>query len=78
MMPNSPQNVIGVFALLRLAATLVNINPAYTPPEVEHLVSESGIRIFIKLDPLAGVATQLRSVANLDWRVVAERLLRRK
>ena len=42
MLPNCPQYVMGVFAVLRLGATVVNINPAYAPPEVEHLVRDSG------------------------------------
>ena len=70
MLPNCPQYVIGVFAVLRLGATVVNINPAYTPPEVEHLVRDSGIRMLITLDRLAGVATPLRSVTNLEAIVI--------
>src|SRR5262245_49995144 len=66
MLPNCPQYVIGVFAVLRLGATVVNINPAYTAPEVEHLVRDSGIRMLITLDRLADLATPLRSVTNLE------------
>ena len=36
MLPNCPQYVFAVFAVLRLGAIVVNINPAYTPPEVVH------------------------------------------
>jgi long-chain acyl-CoA synthetase len=53
MLPNCPQYVIGVFAVLRLGAIVVNINPAYAPPEVEHLVRDSGIRMMLTLDRLA-------------------------
>ena len=53
MLPNCPQYVIGVFAVLRLGAIVVNINPAYAPPEVEHLVRDSGIRMLLTLDRLA-------------------------
>ena len=35
MLPNCPQYVIAVFAVLRLGAIVVNINPAYTAPEVD-------------------------------------------
>ena len=66
MLPNCPQYLIGVFAVLRLGAIVVNINPAYTAPEVEHLVRDSGIRMLITLDRLAGLATPLRSVTNLE------------
>jgi long-chain acyl-CoA synthetase len=70
MLPNCPQYVIAVFAVLRLGATVVNINPAYTPPEVEHLVRDSGIRMLITLDRLTGVVTPLRSVTNLEAIVI--------
>ncbi len=66
MLPNCPQYVISVFGVLRLGATVVNINPAYTPPEVEHLVRDSGIRMLITLDRLAAAAAPLRSVTNLE------------
>ena len=33
MLPNCPQYVFAVFAVLRLGAIVVNINPAYTAPE---------------------------------------------
>ena len=70
MLPNCPQYVIGVFAVLRLGAIVVNINPAYTAPEVEHLVRDSGIRMLITLERLAGLATPLRSVTNLETIVI--------
>lgn len=70
MLPNCPQYVIGVFAVLRLGATVVNINPAYTPPEVEYIVRDSGIRMLITLDRLVPAATPLRSVTNLETIVI--------
>ena len=60
MLPNCPQYVIAVFAVLRLGAIVVNINPAYTAPEIEHLVRDSGIRLLLTLDRLAAIAVPLR------------------
>src|SRR5439155_15268777 len=34
MLPNCPQYLVAVFAVLRLGATVVNINPLYTPREI--------------------------------------------
>lgn len=61
MLPNCPQYLIGVFAVLRLGAIVVNINPAYAAPEVEHLVRDSGIRMLLTLDRLAPAVAPMRS-----------------
>src|SRR5688500_13065580 len=66
MLPNCPQYVIAVFAVLRLGAIVVNINPTYTPPEVEHLVHDSGIRMLLTLDRLAAGALVLRTKTTLE------------
>ena len=34
MLPNCPQYIIAAFAILRLGAIVVNINPSYTAREV--------------------------------------------
>jgi long-chain acyl-CoA synthetase len=70
MLPNCPQYVIGVFAVVRLGATVVNINPAYAPPEIEHIVRDSGIRMLITLDRLVPAAAPLRSITNLETIVI--------
>ncbi|HJU42014.1 MAG TPA: long-chain fatty acid--CoA ligase [Vicinamibacterales bacterium] len=70
MLPNCPQYIIGVFAVLRLGAIVVNINPAYAPPEVEHLVHDSGIRMLLTLDRLAAGALALRSTTQLESVVI--------
>ena len=66
MLPNCPQYVIGVFAVLRLGAIVVNINPAYAPPEIEHLVGDSGIRMLLTMDRLAAGALALCSKTALE------------
>ena len=70
MLPNCPQYVIGVFAVLRLGAIVVNINPAYAPPEVAYLVKDSGIRMLLTLDRLAPGVLPLRGTTGLRTIVV--------
>ena len=70
MLPNCPQYVIAVFAVLRLGAIVVNMNPAYAPPEVEHLVRDSGIRMLLTLDRLAATALALRSKTALETVII--------
>jgi long-chain acyl-CoA synthetase len=42
MMPNVPQYPIAVAAILRAGYVVVNVNPLYTPRELEHQLKDSG------------------------------------
>jgi long-chain acyl-CoA synthetase len=53
MLPNCPQYLISFFAVVRLGAIVVNVNPIYTPREVEMVAKDSGMRAIIALDLLA-------------------------
>jgi long-chain acyl-CoA synthetase len=53
MLPNCPQYLIASFAILRLGAIVVNVNPTYTSREVLQLASDSGARAVLTLDRLA-------------------------
>src|SRR5258705_4406082 len=53
MLPNCPQYIIAVFAVLRLGATVVNINPLYTPRGILVVAQDSGMRALLTLDALA-------------------------
>jgi len=46
-MPNTPQFVIAYFAILKLGAIVVAINPLYTPREIEHQVKDAGIEVML-------------------------------
>jgi len=70
MLPNCPQYVFAVFAVLRLGAVVVNLNPAFTAPEIEHLLRDSGIRMLVTLDRLAPIALELRTRTALDTIVI--------
>jgi long-chain acyl-CoA synthetase len=53
MLPNCPQFPIAFFGALRAGATVVCINPTYTPREFERLAKDSGIRALVVMDQLA-------------------------
>ena len=53
MLPNCPQYVIAAFGVLRLGATVVNVNPLYTPREVLVVAKDSGMCALLTLDVLA-------------------------
>ncbi|MFH2103140.1 MAG: long-chain fatty acid--CoA ligase [Chloroflexota bacterium] len=44
-MPNTPQFVMAYFGILKAGGVVVATNPLYTPPEIEHQVSDAGVEI---------------------------------
>jgi long-chain acyl-CoA synthetase len=53
MMPNVLQNPISIAAVLRAGFTVVNVNPLYTPRELEHQLKDSGAEAIIILENFA-------------------------
>ena len=70
MLPNCPQYIIAAFAILRLGAVIVNINPSYTPRELLTILADSTPRVLITLDTLAPMARELRTQASVEHIVV--------
>jgi long-chain acyl-CoA synthetase len=59
MMPNVLQYPVAIAAVLRAGYTVVNVNPLYTPRELEHQLVDSGAEAIIILE---NFATTLESV----------------
>jgi long-chain acyl-CoA synthetase len=53
MMPNVLQNPVASVATLRAGYTVVNVNPLYTPRELEHQLKDSGAEAIIILENFA-------------------------
>ncbi|WKB54886.1 long-chain-fatty-acid--CoA ligase [Eleftheria terrae] len=53
MMPNVLQYVVALAAVLRAGYTVVNVNPLYTPRELEHQLKDSGAEAIIILENFA-------------------------
>lgn len=70
MLPNCPQYIIAFFAITRLGAMVVNVNPIYTPVELQAVARDSGMRLLITLDTLAGHATQVQPETGIEQIVV--------
>lgn len=47
MMPNLLQYPIAMFGILRAGMVVVNVNPLYTPRELEHQLNDSGARAIV-------------------------------
>lgn len=71
LLPNSPQFVASFYALLKAGAVVVQMNPLYTPEELEHLVEDSGARVLVTLDFLFPKVAPLFEKGLLDQVVVA-------
>jgi long-chain acyl-CoA synthetase len=53
MLPNLLQYPVAVFGILRAGLTVVNVNPMYTPRELEHQLNDSGARAIVILENFA-------------------------
>ncbi len=68
MMPNIPQYPIAVAAVLRAGFVVVNVNPLYTPRELEHQLKDSGAKAIVIIENFA--ATLQACIANTGVRHV--------
>ena len=53
MMPNVPQYPVAVAGILRAGFVVVNINPLYTPRELEHQLKDSGAKAIVIIENFA-------------------------
>ena len=60
MMPNILQYPVCLFGILRAGCTVVNVNPLYTPRELEHQLNDSGAEVIVCLENFASVFAQIR------------------
>lgn len=49
-LPNTPYYLIAYYALMRIGATAVNLNPLYAPREIKHLIEDSETDLIITVD----------------------------
>jgi len=69
-LPNCPQYIVAAFAVLRLGAVVVNINPSYTPREFLIVATDATPRIVITLDALAPLVQGVRSQTSIEQVIV--------
>ena len=58
MMPNVPQYPVSVAAVLRAGFVVVNVNPLYTPRELEHQLKDSGAKAIVIIENFASTLEQ--------------------
>jgi long-chain acyl-CoA synthetase len=71
MMPNVLQYPVAIAAVLRAGYTVVNINPLYTPRELEHQLNDAGAEAIIILENFATTLEQVLAKTKVQHIVVA-------
>jgi long-chain acyl-CoA synthetase len=71
MMPNVLQYPIAIAAVLRAGFAVVNVNPLYTPRELEHQLKDSGAEAIIVLENFAHTVQQVLPHSQVKHVIVA-------
>jgi long-chain acyl-CoA synthetase len=72
MMPNTPQQILAFFGVLKAGAVIVNINPTYTPREILHLLKDSGAQTIVTLSGLHGRIEEIRGQTDLKHVILTD------
>ena len=70
MMPNILQNPVVTFGILRAGMVVVNVNPLYTPRELEHQLKDAGAKVIFVLENFALTVQQVATATGLKHIVV--------
>ncbi|NTG49777.1 long-chain fatty acid--CoA ligase [Agrobacterium rhizogenes] len=70
MMPNVLQNPIAVYGILRAGFVVVNVNPLYTPRELEHQLRDCGAKAIFVLENFAHTVEQVLTHTDVRHVVV--------
>ena len=72
MMPNLLQYPIALCGVLRAGMVVVNVNPLYTPRELEHQMKDSGARMIVVLENVANTLADVIAKTQIEWVVLAK------
>lgn len=71
MLPNVPQFLITMAAIVRAGYTVVNVNPLYTARELEHQLKDSGAQAIVILENFAHTLEEVIDQTSVEHVVVA-------
>jgi long-chain acyl-CoA synthetase len=71
MLPNVPQFLITMAAIVRAGYTVVNVNPLYTARELEHQLKDSGAQAIVILENFAHTLEQVIDQTSVEHVVIA-------
>ena len=72
MMPNTPQQVLAFFGVLKAGGVIVNINPTYTSREILHLLKDSGAQTIVTLTGLHSRVEEIRGQTDLKHVILTD------
>jgi long-chain acyl-CoA synthetase len=72
MMPNLLQYPVALFGILRAGLVVVNVNPLYTPRELEHQLNDSGAETIVIVANFAHVLAEVISKTRVRNTIVTE------
>jgi long-chain acyl-CoA synthetase len=72
MAPNVLQYPVALFGILRAGMTVVNVNPLYTPRELEHQLKDSGAKAILVLENFASVLQQVVKSTPVQWVITTQ------
>jgi long-chain acyl-CoA synthetase len=70
MMPNLLQYPVAILGILRAGCVVVNVNPLYTPRELEHQLNDAGAEAIIVLENFASTLEQVVEKTKLRHVIV--------
>ncbi len=71
MFPNVAEYLIAMIGTLRAGFVVVNVNPLYTPRELEHQLKDSGARVLVLLENFCHIYEQIKDQAPLNQVIVS-------
>ena len=70
MLPNTLQYPVAMFGVLRAGCVVVNVNPMYTPRELEHQLVDSGAQVLVVLENFAHTVERIPTASRPQHVVV--------
>ncbi len=72
MLPNTPQQVISFYGILKAGMVAVNTNPTYTPRELQHQLHDSGAKAIVIMSGLVDRLKQIKGDTAVEQIIVAD------
>lgn len=62
LLGNSPHFVIGLYGALRLGATVIPVNPIYSPDEIGYILNNGDVKVVVGLDVMIPLAEKMHTL----------------
>ena len=72
MLPNTPQQVVAFYGILKAGCVVVNTNPTYTAREIEHQLTDSGAETILLLSSLYSRLEQVKAKTPIKRVIITD------